>query len=134
MKLIISVQSESWIPAVVNVTLLEKFWRNDQDYYKRYGFPPYHKWLGFDGYKRPNLFKVGVCYVSRIELFEYKLTFNNGRHRTRWLLENNAKEIPIAIHKNCFEIALKSGLVIKELANRSAFSLGFEVTEVDFED
>jgi hypothetical protein len=133
MKLIISVKGNSWIPAVVNTELLEKFWGNDQDYYKSYTYPPHHKWFGFDENERANVFKIGVCYFSRFEISEYKLQFSNGRHRTRWLLENNAQEIPIAILDSCYEMAVESGLIVRKLKNRSTFELGFELTEIDYE-
>ena len=42
--------------------------------------------------------------------YGYVLRFNEGRHRTRWLLDSGVKHIPLGISKRCIDIVKALGL------------------------
>ncbi len=132
MILLVSVQSAAWIPVIVERERLEYYWQRDSDYYPIYGYLPHESWFPrFDG-NIPVAFRPGVAYFSKNNREGIlKVHFNNGRHRTRWLLEQQAAEIVIALAPEGISEARKCGLVHKILENRDTFNLGFIVSEIE---
>jgi hypothetical protein len=53
-------------------------------------------------------------YLATAYLGEECLSFNNGRHRTRWMLQQGVKAVPICLQANSYRYAYENGFLIRK--------------------
>lgn len=109
-----------YIQSWVDIRRLESLWPKDDFYVttedlKRIGIPPSPSWFTYDGTERIESFILPRASLSiRHDTEDPYLTFENGRHRTRWLI-NTANDLgvntlPMNISVDTYERATKYGL------------------------
>jgi hypothetical protein len=117
---------------LANRATLEILWRrNTEQYLHVYDSPPCSSWFGFDaGY--PYIFHVSDCKIIERES-GHLLKFNDGRHRTRWLLNNtNLVHIPIGLRREYLPLAMESNLLIKQVDPEEELKIHWDPTYIDF--
>lgn len=105
-----------WMP----VKELEKAWKRDHGYYlnKRWSGDR-GGWFDFDDNEQPLLVlpyaHIQFCHPWGIGWLPKRpvLSFTNGRHRTRWMIQHQASAIPLLFDKEDlqFHEAVRIGLV-----------------------
>lgn len=67
----------------------------------------------WDGEPRKRWFKdfeLSCLIIGRASFENNALRFSNGRHRTRWLLQQGYEEIPIFMNSKSIEEAVSTGM------------------------
>jgi hypothetical protein len=127
MQLMVKVQSPAWTPVLVDTDALETYWRRHADYLPGNGLRPKCDWFDRFEHSRPTMFKLSVAYFAENRHGQPCVHFNNGRHRARWLLENNVRDVVLALASETVDAAVEACLVRRVFQQGELFDLGFEV-------
>ena len=124
--------NESLIPVLVYRERLEYLWElnNDPDIIT-WDEPPCCGWFSYSG-DRPHVFHVADCIMTTTN-GQNTIKFWNGRHRTRWLLNNtNLSQIPIGIRNDSIDIATSEELISRVLAKDDVVNICWYPPYIDF--
>lgn len=93
-----------WFPAFLHAEVLERLWANDGLCAEvlSWSGEPLNKWF----YDEGKSIYLGCAYFS-----DNSISFSNGRHRTRWMMQQGLKSIPVCIAASSYYEALLSGLI-----------------------
>ncbi|WP_143613073.1 plasmid fertility inhibition factor family protein [Thiohalospira halophila] len=101
------------IPYFVYSAKLEQLWRKDALYIRQWQGEPKSVWFRRS---RPKKERVAF-YVPHLNIeldtHGYAISFTNGRHRTRWLLQAGKKEVPVGLEEGEIALADELGLLAR---------------------
>ena len=103
---------QQYIPTMVSPQKLESLWPIDDLYVAAWSGEPLSDWFRLDDYRNPTAFRTADVRVSTSQMGP-SISFLNGRHRTRWLLQQGLTEIPIGIYVDELNLAISLGLTIR---------------------
>lgn len=105
--------TRSWhVPIWVFSSKLEELWGNDKIAIKKWEGDPDITWFNYDNNRNRIAFLTADMSLLVVE-GKIKIYFTNGRHRTRWLLQQGFELIPVGINKESIQFAIKIGLAAR---------------------
>ncbi len=121
-------QFDKWTPVLVHKQTCEILWRRHPDVLLAYDALPQCGWFGRFDHGLPGSMMIAVGYLGLDQSDQVYLYLNNGRHRTRWLLQQDSAEVPIALAPEDLQQARNAGLVMRILKPDEAFKLGVSLS------
>lgn len=106
----------SYPPFWVRASMVELLWPQDHRHVAEWKTNPKKAW--FWGEK----IQTADIDLVRDENNGFKISFINGRHRTRWLLESGSDRIPIGINEDHIDVAHSIGLILKKVDSADEIS------------
>ena len=99
---------DMWVPTFLNSEILLEIWSRDalaRDVGEYVG-EPQRSW-----FKRfQNVDQAFLC-LGKASVSDEAISFENGRHRTRWMLDNKVLEVPVCLTHTSYYNALMMGLI-----------------------
>jgi hypothetical protein len=101
---------KNYQPTWVFADVLEELWKHNKSFYiASWSGGPKAAWYAYDIPDVKTAFCTADTYIETID-GELTVSFENGRHRTRWLLNLGMKLIPIGLEDKHYQKAISIGL------------------------
>jgi hypothetical protein len=126
----IDVQSAAWTPVVADRDRFDALWKRHQDYIDR--DIPHAKAAWFTRYstdRKPIGFLCGVGYMTMVD-GQPSIAFSNGRHRTRWQIQNGNGEVVFAFANEHLGKAIGQQLIKRILEHGWCYDFGIALTNL----
>lgn len=100
-------ESFFYVPVIVNSRMFENYWKLDGLFLKSWEGNPLDRWF----LKSSSGEKIG--FFAGLASFDHKrvISFTNGRHRTRWLIDSGLECIPVCIPPSELDLWVESDLI-----------------------
>ncbi|REL35382.1 plasmid fertility inhibition factor family protein [Thalassotalea euphylliae] len=102
-------------PTWVRAAVLEALWKVDRNFYIGiWSGEPKTSWFAYDIPFVKTAFCTADMYLTEVD---GKLTvgFEDGRHRTRWLLNSGFELIPVGLEEHHYKRAVALGLAVSRV-------------------
>jgi len=104
-----------FLPTWVKRDLLEELWvRNPNYYVKSWSGEPDAGWFSYSMSEDKTGFCTGDMYFEKVD-GQLTIGFENGRHRTRWLMSLGETLIPVGLEDHHYKKALSIGLAVSRV-------------------